>query len=246
MNYEERARMELVLWEKTLSKRAGMFEQTSKAFSTTVNRAIPEKFHQTITQTIKSIVQAVIVGARFTPSRPVQSGLTLEQRDQTADKINSQYKKIAAAEGAGTGAGGLIMGAVDFPALLAIKFKFLFEIAHNYGFDTKDITERLYILYIFQLAFSSREHRLRTFKAMKNWEETRLQWADETDDFQSIDWKTLQQEYRDSIDFRKMLQLLPGIGAVIGAWANYGLLEELHTAASNAYRLRLLYDPLMP
>ncbi|WP_010273476.1 EcsC family protein [Paenibacillus senegalensis] len=244
MKYEERVRMELVLWEKTLSKRGGVLEQTSKAFSTSLNRAIPEKVHHTITQTIKSIVKAVIVGARFTPNRPVETALTLEQRDQLAEKINSQYKKIAAAEGAGTGAGGLLLGVVDFPALLAIKMKFLFEIAHTYGFDTKEISERLYILYIFQLAFSSREHRMRTFKAMKSWNQTRLQWADETDDFRSIDWQTLQQEYRDSIDFRKMLQLLPGIGAIVGAWANYGLLEELHTAASNAYRMRLLDDPV--
>lgn len=240
MGYEERIRMELYLWEKGLAKQPGLLEQTSKAFSTTVNRAIPEKVHQTITQTVKGIVQTVLTGVRFTPSRSVQTGLSLEERDHLAAQINSQYKKIAAAEGAGTGAGGLLLGAVDFPALLAIKMKFLFELAHIYGFDTKDIGERLYILYIFQLAFSSREHRMRIFHEMKHWDVTSRQWANETDDYRHIDWKTLQQEYRDSIDFRKMLQLLPGIGAVIGAWANYGLLEELHTAGRNAYRMRIL------
>lgn len=240
MSYEEQARMKLFMWEKSLAKREGLFQQSSRAFSSTINRAIPDKVHETITQAIKSIVKAVILGARFTPSSSVQIALSLEQRDQLADKLNSQYKKIAAAEGAGTGAGGFLLGAVDFPALLAIKMKFLFEMAHAYGFDTKDITERLYILYIFQLAFSDREHRLRTLQAMKNWEQTRQQWENETDDFRSIDWQTLQQQYRDTIDFRKMLQLLPGVGAVIGAWANYGLLEELYTAASHAYRMRLL------
>ena len=31
-----------------------------------------------------------------------------------------------------------------------------------------------------------------------------------------VDWQQLQQEYRDTIDFRKMLQLVPGIGAIVG------------------------------
>ncbi|SCW72698.1 EcsC protein family protein [Paenibacillus tianmuensis] len=50
----------------------------------------------------------------------------------------------------------------------------------------------------------------------------------------------LQQEYHDTIDFRKLLQLVPSIGAVVGAWANYGLLEELEQAGMNCYRRRWL------
>jgi hypothetical protein len=57
---------------------------------------------------------------------------------------------------------------------------------------------------------------------------------------QAIDWQKLQQEYRDAIDFRKMLQLVPGIGAIVGAWANFSLLEELGETAMNAYGIRLL------
>ncbi|MNJ05640.1 EcsC protein family protein [compost metagenome] len=47
-------------------------------------------------------------------------------------------------------------------------------------------------------------------------------------------------EYRDAIDFRKMLQMVPGIGAVAGAWANYSILGDLREIAANAYRLRRL------
>lgn len=54
-----------------------------------------------------------------------------------------EYKKIAAAEGAGTGAGGILLGLADFPLLLGIKIKFLFDAATLYGFDTSDKEERL-------------------------------------------------------------------------------------------------------
>ena len=55
-----------------------------------------------------------------------------------------------------------------------------------------------------------------------------------------MDWRKFQQEYRDYIDFAKMLQLVPGIGAFVGAYANNNLLKHLGETAMNAYRLRIL------
>ncbi len=34
--------------------------------------------------------------------------------------------------------------------------------------------------------------------------------------------------------------MIPGIDAVIGAWDNYGLQEELGITGMNAYRMRIL------
>lgn len=59
-------------------------------------------------------------------------------------------------------------------------------------------------------------------------------------DKDNFDWKTFQQEYRDYIDIAKMLQMVPEIGAVVGAYANYKLMDKLGNTAMNAYRLRLL------
>lgn len=241
MDYEKRVMMELHLWERNLSKKQGMLESASKAVSNKINDILPEKFHTALTAAVKGIVQASLAGARFTPKRPVAYGWPLEERDRVAGQVTNTYKKVAAAEGAGTGAGGLLLGAVDFPALIAIKMKFLFEMAHIYGFDTSDLRERLYILSIFQLAFSSREHRLTVFERMKKWDEPHSAALSQLPSHpDEIDWLKLQREYRDSLDLRKLLQLLPGVGAVVGAWANYGLLEELHAAAQNSYRMRIL------
>lgn len=145
----------------------------------------------------------------------------------------STYRKTAAVEGAGTGAGGILLGIADFPLLLSIKMKFLFESASIYGFDTKDYEERLFLLHVFQLAFSSDDKRKETLKLIEEWDDRKETLAD-------MDWKVFQQEYRDYIDFVKMLQLVPGIGAAVGAYANYNLLDHLGETAKNAYRMRIL------
>ena len=57
-------------------------------------------------------------------------------------------------------------------------------------------------------------------------------------DFEHFDWRTFQREYRDYIDLAKMAQLIPLIGAPVGAVVNYRLLDKLGETAIEAYRLR--------
>jgi hypothetical protein len=125
----------------------------------------------------------------------------------------------------------------DFPVLLSLKLKFLFEAASIYGFDVTSYKERLYILYVFQLAFSSRQRTREIYLQLSNWEGFSSTLPQ---DINSFDWRTLQQEYRDYIDLAKMLQLVPVIGAAVGAVANYRLMDKLGGTAMNAYRLRLI------
>ncbi len=153
-----------------------------------------------------------------------------------AKKSIDFYRNAATASGAGTGASGFIVGLADFPILLSLKVKFLFELASIYGFDVRDYKERLYILYVFQLAFSSDKRRIEIYDQISNWDNY---VKDLPTDVDSFDWKTFQQEYRDYIDLAKMLQLVPGIGLVVGAYANYKLMNKLYTTAINAYRLRV-------
>ena len=58
-------------------------------------------------------------------------------------------------------------------------------------------------------------------------------------DVHEFDWRTFQQEYRDYIDLAKLAQLVPVIGAAVGAVANYRLIEQLGDTAMNCYRMRL-------
>lgn len=243
MNYEQKAREEIADWERQLFKPPGWLERASKTIGARINNLIPPKVHNMITTTIKSIVRTALFGAEYTPKRTVEPRTRdLESADQEAKRLFALYQKIAVAEGAGTGAGGIMLNVVDFPALIAIKMKFLFELAHVYGYDTKHFAERVFILKVFQMTFSGPEQRARLLGEIKRWDLEKERWSSDADYSRSMDWETFQKEYRDAIDFRKMLQMVPGIGAVAGAWANYTILEELGESATNAYRLRRLSE----
>ncbi|MFS0728113.1 EcsC family protein [Paenibacillus sp. 1P07SE] len=240
--YEEQTAKRLKVWERQFLKAPGVLERASKSFSTKINAWIPEKVHSAITSSVKGIVKTSLFTAEYIPKQEPLKRMSLADRDAQAEMLLSRYKKIAAAEGAGTGAGGIILGLVDFPVLIGIKIKFLFELAHVYGYSTRDYRERLFVLYLFQLAFSSPEKQRQLLSVIKDWPARREALPAGEAGADDIDWRQLQQEYRDTIDFRKMLQMLPGIGAVVGAWANYGLLEELGQTGMHVYRMRWLQD----
>ncbi|WP_047980480.1 EcsC family protein [Ornithinibacillus contaminans] len=234
-DYELKVMDELLAWRSKMMKQSGMVNRLAKKAQTKINNLIPEKAHQMVTESIKQMVKATLVGSNITTKKRIQSGLSLYERDELTKEKLSMYRKTATVEGAGTGAGGILLGLADFPLLLSIKMKFLFEAAAIYGYDTDNYEERLFLLHIFQLAFSSDEKQKETLFIIENWEEQKEKLAD-------MDWRVFQQEYRDYIDFVKLLQLVPGIGAVIGAYANYNLLDQLGETAMNAYRLRILSE----
>ncbi|MCV4231409.1 EcsC family protein [Virgibacillus sp. LDC1] len=245
MNYAHKVQREIANWEQKMFKPPGWLEKTSKTIGNRINHLIPPKVHSMITTTIRSIVRTALFGAEYTPSRSVQHTLELESADREAKELFALYQKIAVAEGAGTGAGGIMLSMVDFPALIAIKMKFLFELAHVYGYDTKHFSERVFILKVFQMTFSGPENRARLLYSIKHWHMEKEQWLSDAEYSRNMDWETFQIEYRDAIDFRKMLQMVPGIGAIAGAWANYTILDELNEFAMNAYRLRRLHDDVV-
>ena len=216
-------------------RKPGYLGKVSKAVQDKINSWIPEKVHKGITVTIKQMVRGVLYGANWTTQKK-NDFRDLIARDLAADEKIKFYQGTAATEGAITGAGGLLLGLADFPLLLALKFKLIFEIAAIYCFETDDYKERLYILHIFQLAFSSPKRRKEVFLGMLDWDQKS---KDLPPDINEFDWRKFQQEYRDYIDLAKMAQLVPIIGAPVGAVANYQLVKKLGRTAKNAYRMRL-------
>ncbi|MFC0272053.1 EcsC family protein [Metabacillus herbersteinensis] len=235
MTYEKDMAEEVIRWKRHLVRRPSLFERTSKKAQNKLNGLIPEKVHTVMTESIKKMVQATLVGSNITTFKKDIVHLSLEEREKLVKESIKTFQKTAAVEGAGTGAGGIFLGLADFPLLLSIKMKFLFEAANLYGYDTKEYEERLFLLYVFQLAFSSEEHRESLLELIENWDERK-------DELKEMDWRVFQQEYRDYIDLVKMLQLMPGIGAVVGGIANYKLLQHLGECAMNAYRIRKLKE----
>lgn len=235
-SYEEISKRELNRWKIQMRKRPNIFQKVSKGTQRKVNGILPEKYHQVITSAVKSLTMAVLYGSKFITSPPIL-GMTLKDREKLVREKTRFYATTATIEGAATGAGGFIAGLADFPLLLGIKFKFLYEISSVYGFDSSDYFERLYILHIFQLSFSSKSHMNKVFDRMENWDEYIKTLPAEIDEFQ---WREFQQEYRDYLDLAKLLQLLPVVGAFVGSYVNNKLLKQLSQTAVYSYRMRLL------
>lgn len=236
--YETHTAAELGLWQRRMQKPPSFSNQLAKRLQNRINRAIPEKIHQAITLSIKQMTRAVFFGAGFTTRSPVTPE-SLESAERKVLERIKVYRNTAAAEGALTGAGGILLGLADFPLWLTLKMKMLFEIAALYGYDTSRYQERVYMLHIFELCFSSALHRNKVYAILARWPDHEKKLPPDMNDF---DWRSFQQEYRDYIDIAKLLQLIPGIGAAVGAVVNHRLTNRLGNAAMNAYRMRWFHD----
>jgi hypothetical protein len=234
MHYEQTAQEELKQWKRTMGRRPTLLNNLSRRIQAKMNSYIPEKVHNTITSAIKQMVRGVLFGASYI-TKEASPSRSLETTEESVKKIIKGYKGAAAAEGGITGAGGFLLALAEFPILMGIKIKMLFDIAVQYGYDVDDYKERIYLLHIFQLAFCSQQRRKDVFEQMINWKDQKQKLPD---DIHQFDWRQLQQEYRDYIDLAKLAQLIPGIGAVVGFVVNYNLLKKLGNTAMNAYRLR--------
>jgi len=236
-SYEEKVYLLLNEWKHKMQRKPSLSSRIAKGIQTKINNIIPEKLHQVITVTIEKMVKAALFGAKYTTTSKLAADASLQLRESYIKQEINIYQKTATVEGAVTGAGGILMGLADFPVLIGIKMKLLFNVAALYGFDVKDYKERLYILYVFQLTYSSQQRRNEVYDLLQHWDDYSVLLPVNADEF---DWRTFQQEYRDYIDLAKMAQLIPVIGAAVGAIANYQLIAQLGETAMNCYRMRLL------
>lgn len=232
-DYEKKALEELTRWKSKMQENPSFFNEATRKTQLRINKLIPEKIHSAITETIKQLTKAVIIGTRFTTGNP-SAVSSLEETEKKVRECITFYQTAAAAEGGVTGAGGILLGFVDFPAWLTLKMKMLFKIARLYGYDTKDFRERIFLLYIFQMTFTRQSRRQELYPTLFNWEKE----SQHFNDINSFDWRRFQQEYRDYIDVAKLFQLIPWVGAAVGAVVNHRLTKQLGNMAVNAYRLR--------
>ena len=232
--YERWAAAEVAKWREDMLKPPGPIARASKVVQGRINRVIPHQVHVAVTEAIRRMTELILAGSDFVNGAPLQ-GLELAERDRRALALIDDYRKVAAVEGGVAGAGGFWLSLTDFPALIVIKIRLLFDIARVYGHDGEDFAERLFILNLFQLAFSSAEHRARVFLETDGWD-----GRDHPADFAHFDWRAFQQEYRDHIDLAKLVQLIPLIGAPVGAVVNWRLTEKVGLTAINGYRMRWL------
>ncbi len=131
------------------------------------------------------------------------------------------FRRTAAPKSGITGAGGIFLGLADFPLLLTLKLKLLFEISALYGHSGEDYTERLYMLYVFQLAFSSASHRRDVYAKMPAWRGYGGSLHRSTS---SIGARFNSNTATTSIS--RSSRMLPVVGAPVGVVVNYRLLRK--------------------
>ena len=238
--YEQLARQELARWQKKMTRSPGVIDSTTRRLQQRVNGWIPEQVHTALTAAVRQMVSGVLTGSNLIATAPLMDAPLVEREARVREKIE-RYRRTAAIEGGVTGAGGLLLGLADFPLLLGIKLNLLVEIAALYGHACSDVRERLYLLHILQLAFSSDAHRAQVYRHLVAWPTSAADGgAVALDD---LDWRLLQQEYRDYLDLAKLAQLRPVIGAPVGVIVNNRLLRKLGDTAMNAHRLRWFASP---
>jgi hypothetical protein len=232
--YELQQLRKLKAWQRTMKSAPGLFNKLTARVQKKINAYIPQKVHDSITLVIKKMIEGVLFTSEFIKPA-ISQHRDLEDIERSVTTRLEYYRSSAAVEGGVTGFSGILGSLADFPILIGIKIKFLFDVAAVYGYDTSDLKERVYLLHIFQLAFSNPTHRAGVFQKLAGWASN-----SETipGDIHGIDWQNFQQQYRDYIDLAKMAQMLPGIGAAVGLVVNYRLLNQLGNTAIMCYRMR--------
>ncbi len=231
--YDMLAWLEWQVWRQKMLRKPGFAARKAAAVQEKINSIIPSKVHNLFTQGMRKLTDALMHGSAYFHSLP-PGPLSLEQRE---DKVRNTIKKAAyaaAAEGGATGAGGFVLALADFPALLAIKIKMLYSITAQYGYDAHKAEERLFMLRIFQVAFSAGIYKPENLNMLEAWTPTHSL----ADPFAGFDGKAFQLQYRDFIDLMKLAQLIPLAGAPVGVLANNYLVYTLGQAAMMAYRMR--------
>lgn len=234
---EAAVRAEVAAWRVKVLKRPGLWDKATRGTQARINRIIPERVHAVITAGVEAMTKGILFGADIVKARVVADG-SLAARELRSRAIIRTYRNTAGVEGGVAGAGGFVLAAVDFPALMAIKVRMLGDVVGAYGWGGGSVRERLFVLHIFHLAFASAQRRPEALAELERW----IAGIDQPQAVADYDWRRFQIEYRDYIDLAKMAQLIPVVGAPIGAVVNWRLVDRLGDTAMMACRMRWLAE----
>lgn len=170
--------------------------------------------------------------------------LDLEDIDKTVGFLDAKYKRLAGAEGAVTGATGIVGLVLDVPVLVSLNLRAIGEYATYYGFDTSLQAERLFAMNVLGLASSPKDAAKQVAMA----ELVRIA----KDVAARRTWKALEerafvriiQHIARALGIRltkaKLAQFVPIVGAVVGMGFNAYFTARVCEASYNLYRERFL------
>ncbi len=196
----------------------------------------------------KSIVnKAKKAGLRITSSSQL-AYQDLETLDRIAYGFFTRNKIIAALEGAGCGMGGLPLTAADIPVLMGIIFRSIQQIGSSYGFNMQDPSMLPVVMSIYNAGSCNSVAVKSTVLADMHIASAAL--AGKTAyagaaagtktsllvNFIEKSTGAFPIQIAQNLSKRKLGQLIPVIGAVIGAGFNYWLMGSTITSAYMIFR----------
>ncbi|MDP3370663.1 MAG: EcsC family protein [Brevundimonas sp.] len=230
---EATVRAGVAAWRAKMLRPPGLWDKATRGTQDRINRIIPERVHAIVTAGVEAMTKGILFGADLIQTRPTAEG-SLAARELRARAMIRTYRNTAGVEGWVAGAGGFMLAAADFPALMAIKVRMMGEVVGAYGWGGAAVRERLFLLHIFHLAFASARRRPEALAELERW----IAGVDQPEVITEYDWRRFQIEYRDYIDLAKLAQMIPVVGAPIGAVVNWRLVDRLGETAMMACRMR--------
>ncbi len=174
------------------------------------------------------------------------ASLDLEDIDKVIGFLAAKYKAAASVEGGATGAAGLPGIAIDIPALVTLNLRAIGEYATYYGFDVDSQRERLWVMNILGYASSPNDSAKQVAMAQL----VRIA----QDVARRKPWKVLEKQafvkivkrIAEAVGIRitkaKMAQMVPAVGAAVGAGFNAYYTSRVCDAAYYLYRERFLAE----
>ncbi|MFB9759213.1 EcsC family protein [Ectobacillus funiculus] len=244
---------EIKQWEQE-QEDLWFWEKWGKIPFTILDKLTPKFLHQKVNAVLDELVQYIHSGSRYLVNKEATlqklganisledvRHLPLREIDRVAQEFAQSRKRLATAQGATTGFGGIFTLTIDIPAVLGMSLKILQEIAICYGYDPHDETERLFIVKCLQFSSSDIIGKQTILKELQNFDNR----AHQRDGISQVaSWREVITVYRDNYGWKKLFQLVPVAGMVFGAYLNRKAIEDIAETGRMLYKKRRILERL--
>jgi len=225
---------------------------------------IPVGFQNTVSKAIHRLITGLSSAAhRISNEEKIYYRIETAYREhgdhlKAADVVAKHcwYSNVAyaAGEGGTTGAIGFAGLAADVPALLTITLRMIRQIGICYAYDTTSDVEREYVMHVLRVGSTSNlRAKMECLVALKQFEQILLKvsWQAMSEAFARKEIsrlsllaaaRQLSQKLGVQLTRRKALQLVPVVGALVGASFNAVFVNDVGRAAYMLYRRRRIAE----
>jgi hypothetical protein len=178
----------------------------------------------------------------------------LRLSDKLANEIHNWAVGLAAAEGVGSGFGGILGLALDIPFIITFALRTIHKIGLCYGYQAKDEKGRHFVLALLSVAGANtageKAEAIKILRAIDLMVAKRtLKTVAEkavlrqlSKEAALISMEKLSGQMGINLTERKVLQAIPAIGATVGGSVNGWFLNDVSWAARRAFQERWLIE----